>query len=188
MSDGAISQDEIDALLAGVDMGGMGASSAAPSQSFSDAQANALKGFLSGNLGALKSNLESMTAKSAEYGAPVIEVMNRDSFLRKIPEMVVASLVDFSETLVGDHLFVLSPEFAQKLVSLVNNEESAELDDMALPLSGDGLPAHGDRDYVDREGGSQGRREQARRVRPRPEGHGPVPPGRLRRFHVSRDP
>lgn len=142
MSDGAISQDEIDALLAGVDMGGMGASSAAPSQSLSDAQVNALKGFLSGNLGALKSNLESMTAKSAEYGAPVIEVMNRDSFLRKIPEMVVASLVDFSETLVGDHLFVLSPEFAQKLVSLVNNEESAELDDMALSVIGETVSQH----------------------------------------------
>ena len=47
MSDGSISQDEIDALLAGVDMGGMGAASAAPSQKLNDAQNAALSQFFS---------------------------------------------------------------------------------------------------------------------------------------------
>jgi flagellar motor switch protein FliN/FliY len=63
MSDGSISQDEIDALLAGVDMGGMGAASPAPSAQMTDGQVTALQKFTADSLPAFKSNLESMTAK-----------------------------------------------------------------------------------------------------------------------------
>lgn len=134
MSDGSISQDEIDALLAGVDMGGMGAASAAPSQALNDSQVGALQKFLNGNVAGFKSNLESMTGKTVEYGNPTVEVMKRDAMLRKVPEMVVGCVIDFNAGLSGDHLFVLAPEFAQKLVSLVNNEANAELDEMSLSV------------------------------------------------------
>ncbi len=134
MSDGSISQDEIDALLAGVDMGGMGAASPSPTQSLSDSQSSALEGFISGNVPSFKSNLESMTGQKVEIGSPAIEIMKRDSMLRKIPEMVVGCVIDFNQGLVGDHLFVLAPEFAQKIVSHVNNETNAELDEMSLSV------------------------------------------------------
>jgi flagellar motor switch protein FliN/FliY len=142
MSDGSISQDEIDALLAGVDMGGMGAASAAPSQGLSDSQAGALKKFLGANIDSLKSNLESMTSKTAEFGAPTVETHKRDSFLRKLPEMVVGCVIDFNAGLPGDHLFVLPPEFAQKIVSLVNNEPNAELDEMSLSVISETISQH----------------------------------------------
>jgi len=142
MSDGSISQDEIDALLAGVDMGGMGAASAAPSQSFSDTQIKALTTYLGGNIDGLKSNLASMTGKVVEIGAPSIETLKRDSFLRKLPEMVVGCVIDFNEALVGDHLYVLAPEFAQRIVSLVNNEANAELDEMSLSVISETISQH----------------------------------------------
>jgi len=142
MSDGSISQDEIDALLAGVDMGGMGAASAAPSQKLNDNQNTALQEFLGGNIDGLKSNLGSMTGKPVKIGDPIIEVMKRDTFLRKIPEMVVACVIDFNTSLVGDHLFVLAPEFAQKIVSLVNNEGNAELDEMSLSVISETISQH----------------------------------------------
>ncbi|HNQ97281.1 MAG TPA: flagellar motor switch protein FliN, partial [Treponemataceae bacterium] len=142
MSDGSISQDEIDALLAGVDMGGMGAASAAPSSQFSDGQITALKGFINANIPALKSNLDSMTGQSIDFGEPVIEVIQRDAFLRKLPEMIVATVIDFSEALSADHLFLLAPEFAQKLVSLVNHEPNAELDDMSLSVISETISQH----------------------------------------------
>lgn len=142
MSDGSISQDEIDALLAGVDMGGMGAASAAPSQKLNDTQNTALLQFLSENIDGIKSNLASMTGKTVDIGAPQIEVMKRDNFLRKIPEMVAACVIDFNSALVGDHLFVLAPEFAQKIVSLVNNEANAELDEMSLSVISETVSQH----------------------------------------------
>ena len=48
--------------------------------------------------------------------------------------MAVAVTIDFDGALTGDHLFVLAPEFAEKLVGLVNNEESVTIDDMALSV------------------------------------------------------
>ncbi len=142
MSDGSISQDEIDALLAGVDMGGMGAASAAPTAQMNDGQIAALQKFVADCVPALKSNLESMTGKTIDFGMPTIETMKRDSFLRKIPEMVVGCVIDFSEGLSGDHLFVLAPEFAQKVVSLVNHEQNAELDEMSLSVISETISQH----------------------------------------------
>lgn len=142
MSDGSISQDEIDALLAGVDMGGMGAASAAPSAQMSDSQIAALQSFQKDNINGYTSNLGSMTGKSIEFGNPAIEILKRDAFLRKIPEMVVACVIDFSAGIAGEHVFVLSPEFAQKIVSLVNNEANAELDEMSLSVISETISQH----------------------------------------------
>jgi flagellar motor switch protein FliN/FliY len=142
MSDGSISQDEIDALLAGVDMGGMGAASTAPSQGLSDAQIGALRKFIGANIDSVKGNLESMTGKTVDFGQLSVETHKRDSFLRKLPEMVVGCVIDFNAGLVGDHLFVIAPEFAQKVVSLVNNETNAELDEMSLSVVSETIAQH----------------------------------------------
>ena len=141
MSDGSISQDEIDALLAGVDMGEW--VPLLSSVQFSDAQLTAVKKYIEENVPALKSNLESMTGETIGFDSPVIEIMKRDDFLRKIPEMVVASVIDFNETLVGDHIFVMTNELATKIVSLVNHEENADLDAMSLSVIRDNITACG---------------------------------------------
>jgi len=143
MSDGAISQDEIDALLSGVDMGGLGSSGFAPPKS-SDKKINtdSLAEFSSDVASVLAESLTTMTGSSFEVGKPVVEQVNRDQLLRKIPEMVVGVTADFSEGLTGDHLFLLAPEFAQKLAGLINKEESPELDDMALSVISEVVSQH----------------------------------------------
>ena len=130
MSDGSISQNEIDALLSG--MGGSGSASAGGA--FTPARQEALQKFFDGNVPALSANLDSMTGKTVSVSNPVVELSSRESFLQKVPEMAVAVTIDFDGSLTGDHLFVLAPEFAEKLVSLVNNEESVTIDDMALSV------------------------------------------------------
>ncbi len=142
MSDGSISQDEIDALLAGVDMGGMGTSSASSSKTFSDAQKTALNTFFGNIKPSVKSNYDSMTGSGISVDGPEISVMTRDGLLKSLPEMVVATVVDFSGGLSGDHIFLQSPELAGKLVSLVNNEPGAELDDMALSVLSETISQH----------------------------------------------
>ena len=130
MSDGSISQNEIDALLSG-----MSGSDGAPADgSFTPARQEALQKFFDGNVPALSANLDSMTGKTVSVSNPVVELSSRESFLQKVPEMAVAVTIDFDGSLTGDHLFVLAPEFAEKLVSLVNNEESVTIDDMALSV------------------------------------------------------
>ena len=130
MSDGSISQNEIDALLSG--MGGSGSASAGGA--FTPARQEALQKFFDGNVPALSANLDSMTGKTVSVSNPVIELSSRETLLQKVPDMAVAVTIDFDGALTGDHLFVLTPEFAEKLVGLVNNEDSVTIDDMALSV------------------------------------------------------
>lgn len=142
MSDGVISQDEIDALLSGVPMDGLNASgqvSAAPSVTIDAATLTKFAGDLKDPL---VENLKQMTGVEVSAGSPTAEGASRDQFLAKLPEMVIATTADFSNTLKGDHLYVISTECAQKLVSLVNKEENAALDDMAMSVINETLSTH----------------------------------------------
>ena len=130
MSDGSISQNEIDALLSG--MGGSGGSSTGAA--FTPARQEALQKFFDGNVPALSANLDSMAGKTVSVSNPTVELIDRESFLQKLPDMAVAVTIDFDGALTGDHLFVLTPEFAEKLVGLVNNEDSVTIDELALSV------------------------------------------------------
>ncbi|WP_407425228.1 flagellar motor switch protein FliN [Treponema sp.] len=138
MSDGTISQSEIDALLSGVDVGGL---SSGPSSNV-NIDTQTLGKFADGLKDKAAANLNGMTGASFEIGAPSVESMDRDQLLAKLPEMVVAVMADFNAGLKGDHLVLLAPEFAQKITSLVNKEENAELDDMALSVIGEFVSTH----------------------------------------------
>ncbi len=136
MSDGALSQDEIDALLAGVDSAGMGAPAAAPS-SFPDGERKALQEFLASTVGAQSSNLSMMTGASVTVQPPQVEGVGRDAFLQKLPDMVVATKANFVSGVNGEHLYVMAKETAERIASLMNKEENIELDDMAMSVIGE---------------------------------------------------
>ena len=138
MSDGTISQSEIDALLSGVDVGGL---SSGPSSNVNVDTATLGK-FADGLKDKAAANLNGMTGAEFTVGAPTVEAMERDQLLAKLPEMVVAVMADFNAGLKGDHIVLLAPEFAQKITSLVNKEENAELDDMALSVIGEFVSTH----------------------------------------------
>ena len=135
MSDGSISQDEIDALLSGVGGGGIASAPAAGAgDDLAAFKKTALLQFTKENIPGLSSNLESMTGKTVSISEPVIELSDREAFLRKVSEMAVATLIDFSGAMTGDHAFMMTPELAKKIVSLVNHEDNVEIDDMALSV------------------------------------------------------
>ena len=142
MSEGSISQAEIDALLAGVDMGSIGGSSSSSTKTFTDAQKEALGTFFSNIRVAVKSNYDSMTGADITVEGPDASVMSRDGLLKALPEMVVATVADFSGGLAGDHVFIQSEELAKKLVGLVNNEPGVELDDMAFSVISETISQH----------------------------------------------
>ena len=142
MSDASISQDEIDALLAGVDTGSAGDSSASSATAFTDSQRAALNAFFSNVRPSIKSSYDSMTAMDIPVEGPDVSIMSRDALLRVLPEMVVATAVNFSGGLSGDHMFILSADLAKQIVSLVNNESDVDLDDMALSVISEAISQH----------------------------------------------
>ena len=141
MSDGAISQDEIDALLSGVDLGGMG-SAAQSSSSMRKVDTKPLEEFSAGTVESLQSNLNTMTGAEFVVSAPNVEIVTRDDLLKRLPEMIVGITADFTEGMTGDHLFLLNPEFAKKLAGLINKEEITELDDMSLSVISEIVSQH----------------------------------------------
>ena len=142
MSDGAISQEEIDALLAGVDMGGINSTGISSPASSANLDLSYLKDIAGKNSEALSSSLETMTGAQVKVDEAVIETVSRDQVLRKIPEMVVSITADFNEGLYGSHLFILAPELTQKLAGLINKEDAPEIDGMSLSVVSEIVSQH----------------------------------------------
>ena len=137
MSEGAISQEEIDALLSGVESGGLSGAYSSSTPSAGNMDIPTLQQFSEKMQDKLASCISTMTGSDVKVDTPVVEASNRDQLLAKIPEMLVAITEDFNTGLVGDHLFIASPEFVQKVSGLINNEPNPELDDMALSVIGE---------------------------------------------------
>jgi flagellar motor switch protein FliN/FliY len=141
MSDGALSQDEIDALLAGVDSSGP--AGPAPSQGGggsgggSEEVRRAFQTFLGATVGAGSSNLSMMTGSSVSLKAPQVSFINRDALLGQFPDMVTVVKADFSSGFPGEHLFVMGESTAKSIASLMNKEENITLDEMAMSVIGE---------------------------------------------------
>ncbi|MDR1786415.1 MAG: flagellar motor switch protein FliN [Spirochaetaceae bacterium] len=134
MSDGTISQDEIDALLAGGGMGDKGGAQAMDLSIFED--------YSKTLIGSLAAGLQTTTGVPFEAGEPVVELVNGEQFSARLPDTVVTVKADFSAGIQGPHSYVLTPEFARKITDLVNKEEGADLDDMALSIVSEAVSQH----------------------------------------------
>lgn len=142
MSDGAISQDEIDALLSGVSVDGLNSSGHVSGGPAVHIDAQALTTF-AGTLDApFIEKLNSMTGANFTGGTPSVEILDRDGLLSKIPEVVVSVTSDYSSGMAGEHLYLLAPELAQKIVNLITKEENADFDDMALNCISEVIAMH----------------------------------------------
>ena len=142
MSDGALSQDEIDALLAGVDSAGLGSSPGpmaamtAPSGG-SEEDRRAFQDFLSANIGAESSNLSMMTGATVALKGPQVSFTGRDALLNQFPDMVTVVKADFSSGFPGEHIFIMPENTAQSIASLMNKEENIQMDEMAMSVIGE---------------------------------------------------
>jgi flagellar motor switch protein FliN/FliY len=136
MSDGALSQAEIDALLAGVDAGG-GAPAAVATSSFPESLQKALKEFYDSTIDVHSSNLSAMMGSDISLKDPVLTINGRDVFLEQLSETVTVVKADFNSGFPGEHLFIFPEEGAKAIASLMNKEENIELDEMSMSVIGE---------------------------------------------------
>ena len=138
MSDGALSQAEIDALLAGVDSGGGGgAPTAVASSSFPETGRKALEAFFGETTDTQTGILATMTGAEASLKDPQVTINGRDTFLDGLAEKVTVVKVDFNSGFPGEHLFIFPEDAAKAIVSMLNKEENVELDEMAMSVIGE---------------------------------------------------
>ncbi|MDR3247832.1 MAG: flagellar motor switch protein FliN [Treponema sp.] len=137
MSDGALSQAEIDALLSGVDGGSGTTASVGPAGS--EADRKALQDFLASTVDAQSSNLSMMTGSQVVITGPQGSYLNRDALLGQLPDTITAVKADFSSGFPGEHLYLMSEDTAKSIAGLMNKEENIELDEMAMSVIGEAV-------------------------------------------------
>ena len=133
MSDGSISQDEIDALLSG------GSSSSTSKKGDIAKGYEGFAKFVEGNIPEFSSKLGTATGSAVSFSNAGVEEKTKDPFLKALPDMVVAAYIDFSGSMQGMHTFVLSEDLAKKIIELENHESDVEIDDMGLSIISEGM-------------------------------------------------
>ena len=142
MSDGAISQDEIDALLSGVAVDGLNSSGHVGNGPNYHIDIPTLQQLAEDLKPKLEENINKYTGNTFVVENPVVELSSRDKVLARLPEVVVGINADYNEGIKGSHLYILSTDFSLKLFALVNNEEATEVDDMVLSVVSEIVATH----------------------------------------------
>ncbi len=142
MSDGAISQDEIDALLSGVAVDGLNSSGHVGNGPSYHIDISVMQKLAEDLKPKLEENVNKYTGANFAVENPVVELSSRDKVLARLPEVVVGINADYNEGIKGSHLYILSSDFSLKLFALVNNEEATEVDDMVLSVVSEIVATH----------------------------------------------
>ncbi|GHU48544.1 flagellar motor switch protein FliN [Spirochaetia bacterium] len=140
MSDAALSQDEIDALLSGAnsfDSGGTATATAEVAPGGSEEVRSALQTYLASTVGSLSSNISMLTGAPATLGEPQVGFYNRDTLVEQLPDTVTVIKANFNSGFPGEHMFILGEDTAKAIASLMNKEENITLDEMAMSVIGE---------------------------------------------------
>lgn len=132
MSDGSLSQDEIDALLMGDTPAEGPPAPGAGAGGFGPEEKNAVLSLLGDVTDAQSATLSGIMVKSVTVGPPVVESMRRDAFLALLPDEVVEIQIPYKSGLSGPHLYVLTGEDALKIASPMIGQDDLELDGTAI--------------------------------------------------------
>ena len=129
MSDGSLSQDEIDALLSG--SGGMDfeESSAAAG---GEADISGLQSVVNETIDTQAANLSSLTSKSVSMDPPTVQVTDKESFLSMLSDEVVQVRLGFTDGLAADHGYVVSIDGAIAIAASMMGLDGVEIDDASI--------------------------------------------------------
>src|SRR6056297_923600 len=136
MSDGSLSQDEIDALLQGssMDLGGQDASSSGGggNAGLSEQEKQQFAQILGQIVQSQGSNLSGMIGETVTLRTPSIELVAGDSAGQGLPDNMVEVQIDFSEGLSGFHSYLLPNEAATTIAGKMMGQTEVELNEAAL--------------------------------------------------------
>jgi len=140
MGDGALSQDEIDALLdesgsstlstglgEGFDLGGGGGNEIL--------NPNEINTFLelvtsaSSNMGGA---LAALIGKIVNVSNPRVEVITGSNIIKQMDPQVVEVVMDYESGVIGQHSYILGIDISKVIAGLMVGQESVELTEMAL--------------------------------------------------------
>jgi flagellar motor switch protein FliN len=132
MSDGSLSQDEIDALLQGTDTIEMDTGAGSAPSPLSDAEKNAFLEMLRGVTESQGSNLSILTGKTVTIGDPSVRVRTPSEITGGQPEDVVDVRLDLTDGVQGEHSYIVPAGLAGTIAGLMMGQPGGELDEASL--------------------------------------------------------
>jgi flagellar motor switch protein FliN/FliY len=132
MSDGSLSQDEIDALLQGTDTIEMDTGAAGGAAALTEAEKTVFQEMLRGVTDGQGSNLSILTGKTVRIGDPVVKARPAADLVASLPEEVVDVRVDLTDGLQGEHAYIIPADVAASVAGLMMGQAGAELDEATL--------------------------------------------------------
>ncbi|MCX8058402.1 MAG: flagellar motor switch protein FliN [Spirochaetes bacterium] len=136
MGDQALSQDEIDALLQGSDeiFEDSSAASTFPGtiDSLSGDDLQKLRNLYLDVLDSQSNALTTLFQKDVIISSPVVELINKDSFMDRIPVPFLQINIPFTENIVGENIYIFLENDAIKIGSIMMGQDVAELTEMLI--------------------------------------------------------
>ncbi|MDR1956120.1 MAG: flagellar motor switch protein FliN [Treponema sp.] len=133
MSDGTLSQAELDALLAG----GLEGSATTTVAKGSDHERKVLHDFLTSTVDTLAATFGQLTATEVSIQGPELSFTNQDSLIEQLPDTVTVVKADFNAGFPGEHVFIMAEATAKAIAARMTQEEDIKMDDMALSVIGE---------------------------------------------------
>jgi flagellar motor switch protein FliN/FliY len=138
MSDGSLSQDEIDALLQETESleidSGFGGS-----EPLSEEEKSRFVALLEGVIDSQASNLSILTRKNVNLERPTLDLVMGEDIIDQLPDEVVDVKIDFTDALPGEHSYLVDSGTAQAVAGLMMGQGGVELDDAALSAVAEAL-------------------------------------------------
>ncbi len=142
MSDGSLSQEEIDALLQGADDfgtatpepgGGGGGGPVSPGGGgLNQNEINELKEIFTDVAKIMETTISTITGKQINISMSSVDYTTKDQYVPQISGVNVQVKGDFTGGASGQHSFIVSEELAKKIAAMMMAQEEGDLTDMAL--------------------------------------------------------
>ena len=136
MSDGSLSQDEIDALMQNSDTE---SASQGIEQESKASSIDVFQRMLMEAAGSLGSNLGAVTNRKVVMTLEEVLLLSEQELLSGLPEEVIDIKTDLIEGIPGEHSYILDTAFAGKLASVMMGQENVELNEAALSAIGEAI-------------------------------------------------
>ncbi len=136
MSDGSLSQDEIDALLQGGGGGDVGASGSGGPSSGGGISEEAIRKFatlLESVVGGQSSNLSGLMGdKTVTIGNPDVAGIDEEGLQDELDDSLVQITINYGEAVEGSHSYIMSSGDAAKFAGYIVGQDQVEMGEMAL--------------------------------------------------------
>ncbi|MDA3808802.1 MAG: flagellar motor switch phosphatase FliY [Spirochaetaceae bacterium] len=139
MSDGSLSQDEIDALLLGGSAESSNTGALQSGASLSASEENALVSLLESTGESQSGTLSGMMGKSISVGSPKLAVVKKAALQGALEDEIVEIKVDFKDGVSGEHYYYLSTTDALKLAGPMIGQDNVELNATAISALGEAI-------------------------------------------------